>query len=540
MLKLHLLFVICICTICTLSTNLFAQVDTAWTRIYNGPSDNIDIANSLAIDGQGNVYVAGESDGIGTGPDYLTIKNNASGDTIWTRRYCGPVNSSDHANAIAVDLLGNVYVTGGSDNDFVTIKYNSNGEILWFNRYDGPANLGDAASHIALDNSGNVYVAGTSYATGVNFDYATIKYNSAGTEQWAQRYDGPGNSGDNLRDLKVDVQGNIYITGYSMGVGTAEDCATIKYNTNGDTVWVRRYCRPGFVSDVANALTLDTQGNVYVTGSGGGFVTIKYNSIGDTGWVRHYNRPGTTSNFSYGLAVDADGNVYVTGQTVSSDNSEDYTTVKYNSLGDTVWTRIYYCQPGSFDDCASDIALDNSGNVYVTGYSAENYIYGWATLKYSPAGVQQWAIRYDGPGSGDDCPCDLVLDEQGNVYVTGYTRRTFSNTTTDYATVKYVQTGAIEENEIGVANSNCAKTSGVEIFPNPAKNYFTIRLPQTLKQVQGDNCVIKIFDVTGKIVQRISGLGVGDWRISLDGIKNGIYFVKADNINQVTKLIVTK
>jgi hypothetical protein len=107
----------------------------------------------------------------------------------WVRRYNGPGDSTDVANALAVDNSGNVYVTGGSRGsgtyyDYATIKYNSAGKVLWVRRYNGPGNSLDVAAALAVDNSGNVYVTGVSYGSGTSRDYATIKYNpDGGTEE---------------------------------------------------------------------------------------------------------------------------------------------------------------------------------------------------------------------------------------------------------------------------------------------------------------------------------------------------------------------
>jgi len=136
---------------------------------------------------------------------------------------------------IEIDNSGNVYVTGhsqgnGTDFDITTIKYSSNGIQLWLARYNGPANGYDRATKLKLDAAGNVYVTGYSMGNGTNSDYATIKYNSGGVQQWAMRYNGTGNSEDYALDLAVDNSNNVYVTGSSVGNNSDRDYLTIKYS----------------------------------------------------------------------------------------------------------------------------------------------------------------------------------------------------------------------------------------------------------------------------------------------------------------------
>src|SRR5438093_13547788 len=164
----------------------------------------------------------------------------------WVRRYTsGNDPEFAFANAVAVDDSGNVYVTGSSYGpnglpDYATVKYSSSGDTLWVQRYNGPADNWDGATEIALDASGNVYVAGQSYGSNY-FDYVTIKYSPSGTEEWVARYDGPANTDDWPNALAVDASGNVYVTGYSIGVGTFYDYATVKYSPSGTQAWVARY-----------------------------------------------------------------------------------------------------------------------------------------------------------------------------------------------------------------------------------------------------------------------------------------------------------
>jgi len=532
-------------------TLLFSQVDTAWVRRYNGPASySNDEVNSLAVDGQGNVYVTGQSTGLNTSLDYATIKYNSNGDTIWVRRYNGPGNGDDMARSLAVDGQGNVYVTGtsicsGTNGDYATIKYNSAGVQQWVQIYNGPGNYFDLATSLAVDGQGNVYITGQSASYESTSDYATIKYNTNGVQQWVQRYDGPvGNYDDWATSLAIDGQGNVYVTGTSCGLDTSfDDYATIKYNTYGVQQWIQRYNEPtAYSSDHANAIAVDGSGNVYVTGSSEGsgtdedYATIKYNSAGVQQWVARYNGPGIDYHYDYAhsLAVDGQGNVYVTGESRGSGTYQDYATIKYNSAGVQQWVQRYNGPAGTGDDCAYALALDGQSNVYVTGTSGGSGTWlDCATIKYNSAGVQQWIQRYNGLGNNYDEAHSIVVDGQGNVYVTGWSMGIATNGY-DYATVKYVQTGAIEENHHPLS----ANRNTLEVYPNPAKAYFTVR---STPNTQGS--MLHIFDVTGKVVKEFRSdvaSAPSTLRVTLDGIMNGIYFIKVGNEMVKEKLVVTR
>ncbi len=509
-------------------------VDTAWVRRYNGPGNSADLARAIAVDGVGNVYVTGSSAGSGTSADYATIKYNSAGDTVWTRRCNGQGNSNDEASAIAVDDAGNVYVTGCSydastEFDYMTIKYNSAGDTVWTRRYNGPGNGIDLARAITVDAAYNVYTTGYSYDSSTSWDYTTIKYSSAGLEQWVRRYNGPGNDDDYAQSIAVDGLAYVYVTGSSAGSGTSADYATIKYNSAGDTVWVRRYNGPGNGHDQVNAMAIDGSGNIYVTGvsydssTGYDFATIKYNSAGDTVWVRRYNGPGNSGDWANAIAVDGSGNTHITGWSYNSSTGDDYVTLKCNSVGETLWVRRYN-GPGNDADAAYAVAIDGSGSVYVTG---ESYDSGtgqdYATIMYNSTGVEQWVARYG--GRGWDAASAIALDGRGNVYVTGFGYD--STTSHDYATIKYVQTGGIEENS-PVRPS--ARSISISPLSNPTrKPVFLYNLPYGNSQA-----TITIYDCLGNIVKTVqlsnsTSEGMFIWnKCDRAGkkISSGVYFVK--------------
>src|SRR5215831_1316707 len=436
----------------TLKPKSLSGVQQQWVAMYNG-GFGADIAYAIAVDGSGNVYVTGFSVGPGicglVCNDYATIKYDASGNQQWVARYNGPANDDDHAAAIAVDTSGNVYVTGSSigtawpDYDIATVKYDSSGNQLWVARYNGAPGDFDFGFAIAVDDSGNVYVTGASVGSGTLEDYATVKYDSSGNQQWVARYNGPGNGEDEAVGIAVDTSGNVYVTGFSAGSGTGDDYATIKYDSSGQQQWVARYNGPGNGGDDAAAIAIDASGNVYVTGTSGGSgtgpdcATIKYDTSGQEQWVARYNGPGNEDDYGTAIAVDASGNVYVTGYGVGAGTGYDYATIKYDTSGNQLWVARYN-GPANVLDIASAIALDASGNVYVTGWSVGSG-YDYATVKYDSSGQEQWVVRYDGPASLDDQAYAVVVDASGNVYVTGDSTVDPITLRTDYATIKYSQ-----------------------------------------------------------------------------------------------------
>jgi len=373
----------------------------------------------------------------------------------WVARYNGPGNSDDYAKSMAVDASGNVYVTGYSSGqtssyDYATAKYGPDGNLLWIVRYDGPGHYHDQAAAIAVDADGNVYVAGHSYGAGATSDYAIVKYNSNGLEQWVARYNGPGNGNDIVYAMAVDASGYVYVTGESEGVSSRRDYATIKYDRNGREQWVARYDGPGSYHDSARAIAVDAAGNVYVTGYGYSnsssredYATVKYDSRGRQLWVALYAGPSSPPNSAYdvavAVAVDAAGHVYVTGYSDGTGTSYDYATIKYDAGGTPEWVARYDGSRSNFD-YANALALDAAGNVYVTGYS-QNQGTGqdYATVKYDPAGNELWVATFDGWWSQNDRARDIKVDGRGYVYVTGYSYNYSSQY--DCVTIRYDRAG---------------------------------------------------------------------------------------------------
>ena len=536
---------------------VFAQsVDTAWVRSYNGPGNDDDRARAMVVDDSGRIYVTGYCEGTEGNPDLATIKYLPNGDTAWVRTYNGPGNHVDWAHAVAIDASYNVYVTGksydsGTSFDYVTIKYTPEGDTAWLRRYNGPGDGTDDAYAIAVSDSGYIYVTGSSRGDGTNADYATIKYNPNGDTVWVRRYNGPENYIDYGRAIAVDGSNNVVVTGTSYDTAGHLDYVTIKYAPNGDTLWLRRYKGPGDDYDEAWAIAVDSIGNAYVTGysTGSGtsqdYATIRYYPNGDTAWVRRYNGPANGTDYAKAIAVDDSGFVYVTGYSDSTGTYQDYATIKYDSSGNEVWVRRYdYGVSGSDQPYA--IAVDGSNNVYITGMSGGGGATGfdYATIKYHSNGDTAWVMRYNGPANGSDYGQAIAVDDSGNVYVTGYSEG--SGTGDDYCTIKYVQTPSGVKDETG-DRERPSEFDLSQNYPNPFNP--TTKIEFTL--AKSGFVTLQIYDVGGRKVRTLVSeeLSSGYKSVLWDGkneagkdVASGVYFyqLKIGDFSEPKKMLLLK
>jgi len=319
------------------------------------------------------------------------------------------------------------------------------GVPLWTNRYSGPAHRYDGASAVALDGSGNVFVTGASQGVGFS-EYMTIAYSGAGLALWTNRYKETGDIGDYAYAVAVDASGNVFVTGVALdNSGVKFDFATIAYSGAGIPLWTNRYNGPGNDRDAAYALAVDGSGNVFVTGESVGsgsskdYATVAYSGAGVPLWTNRYNGPGNGFDIARAVAVDSSGNVFVTGDSDGGGGYTDYATIAYSGAGVPLWTNRYN-GPGNGGDYANAVAVDGSGNVFVTGYSdGSGGNSDYATIAYSGSGVPLWTNRYNGPGDDFAIARAVAVDGNGNVFVTGDSHG--GDFSSDYATVAYSGAG---------------------------------------------------------------------------------------------------
>ena len=506
------------------------QINLYWDVRFNGTANYYDEGRNIITDNPGNIYVTGFSYNLGSFEDITTIKYNSAGVPLWTALYNGSGNSIDKASFIAADNAGNVYVSGyttgsGSSFDYATVKYNSAGVQQWAEVYNGPGNAIDYITSMVVDPSGNVYVTGQSYGGFITqYDIATIKYNSDGVQQWISRFDGSGSSNDIGSSLFTDNSGNVIVVGQSFESNSGSyDYITIKYNSSGDQIRISYYDGPGNGIDVATAVKSDNAGNIYVTGYSRGtssqydIATVKYNSEGVEQWVSRHNGAANGNDGATGLVTDNDGNVFVTGYSGISGSNYDIAVLKYDSNGIRQWLRSYNGTANQNDSSAS-IAIDNQGNICVAGFcNSTGTSKDFVTIKYNTNGIQEWLAVYNGSVNEDDVAYSTAFDQNGDVFVTGKT--TVPGSTTDILTLKYSTVSGIDP----VNNTPVNGFRLYDNYPNPFNPSTTIKFEIPDKSF----VTLKIFDVNGRVVaepvKETLQAGLYEYKFKAEDLPSGVY-----------------
>ncbi len=357
-----------------------------WARTKDGGAGGNDTVNAVAVDGSGNVYVTGKSLQSGMGSNFQLVKYTSGGLLAFQFNYNTSGNNDDIANALAVNVSGEIFLAGqtvaqgSTSSTWLTTKYTAGG-LSWANTFSGAGAGLDQAKAVVADPGGAIYVSGYATDTTGHFGYATVKYSSTGTQLWVNKFKDSTNGDDLVQSMALDGDGNTYLTGIATSAGGSFDYATIKISSGGQTLWTNIYDGPGHSDDEAVAVALDVDENVYVTGTsigaGGkyGYVTIKYTSLGVPVWTNFFNGIGNRGGQASGLAVDSSGNAYVTGSSFGGLRPDEFVTIKYATRGAPIWTNLYG------GGTSASVAADINGNAYVTGNTGGVI----ATIEYAAA-----------------------------------------------------------------------------------------------------------------------------------------------------------
>jgi hypothetical protein len=224
--------------------------------------------------------------------------------------------------------------------------------------------------------------------------------------------------------------------------------------------------------DYGNDIKVDANGNVYVlataefAGTGLDMALVKYNRFGVVQWMYKWNSDLNANDYAVALAVDASGNSFVTGYTGGEGPSTDFITFKVNATGNILWAKTV---DGAFggDDFPSAIATDSQGNIAVTGVvGTAGFGTDYMTVKYDTTGSELWKRTYSGPGDNSDEARSVAIDGSDNVIVTGRTLN--GGNYYDYGTIKYSPTGT--QQWVRTYNSVDSSDAAVKVLVDGADN----------------------------------------------------------------------
>ena len=359
-----------------------------WTGVKQFGTTAPDSGISIALDGKGNVYVAGYTLGnfdgyVNPGTfDAFLVQYDASGNRRWTRQV-GSADTDIHYE-VTVDKNGDVIVVGTTSGapaepcvvgNVMLAKYDVEGNEIWARRYDGGACL-DAGYSVAVDSNRSIYITGYTFVNPERFDVILVKFDRDGNFLWNRQF---GEEGQSIGSgVAVDGSGNVYVTGQTGGPLDGQfhagdyDMFLVKYDSSGNRIWTRLLGTDG--SEAGFSVAVGGNGNSYVAGytdraldgnthfgSGDWFIAC-YDATGNKLWTRQF---GTEGEDIAGSIALQDNHVYMTGTGYANDElMTEVFVFKYDTQGNQEWTRQLRTREGAY---GNGIAVDKKGFAFVTG-----------------------------------------------------------------------------------------------------------------------------------------------------------------------------
>jgi hypothetical protein len=515
----------------------------------------------------------------------------------------GGGSSSDYAYSTCVDNAGNVYVTGcykgaGTfDNinltskgllDIFIAKYNSSGTLLWCKTAGGTGN--DEGDRIFVTADGSVYVAGTIIGS-ATFDWIVAvvnggafagedlfltKLNSQGEFQWVKTFGSP--SQDWIDDVTL-LDNNFYFTGHYYGTftagsiilnpaGTSGGYFFMRTDIDGNPVWGKNTGGVSRISSGSNRLIVAgvfggtaNFGNVTLTSNGPNDLYMgAYDLSGNQLWVKQFGGSGSENMRSIYYDRNSDkihwAGCFQNTMTMGSSNlvssgQYDIFVSKFDSDGNNIWAKK---AGGANYDFANCTAVDDLGNMYISGYCMETSTFGTTNIvsagqgdayiaKYNTNGDFQWVKS--GGGSGQDNGMSLIINPAGGLYLAGF----FENSATF---------GSISLSSYGVGDAMLIKITDVTSVQNENTIIKSFKLYQNYPnpfnpstEISFDvskpgNVTLKVSDVSGKEVAELvnSSMNTGSYKVTFDAsqLSGGIYFytLKTPEGVDTKKMILVK
>ena len=528
------------------------------------------------------------------------MKYNDTGDLQWTQYHQAGGDSSVNGRAVAISPWGDAFVVGdhglGFASDMVVLKYSSFSSQEWNRSAGGSGEFFGFVKEAAFDGDGNTYIVGPAVDSNGDVDIVTTKMNSLGSVEWTAVYDSPEGLSDRPVDLVIDSQGSCYILAWTTHGEETHGHNLIKYDHEGLELW-----NMALGEQTAWALAIDVSGDIFVGNHG----VTRFDSFGTEQWHHHSpsevlslepdneggiyattrNEVGRDSLKRFDpqgsllwsasspvddIAIDDSGNAYTVGGYVYS--TYYGVSAKFSPDGRVEWVMLKggreimvsstsvvvggremlsSLTPGGGEDWSNrfpsqswtlfDFVVDQGGNIYATGFSAD---YGISidgdlqTIKYDQFGNRLWLVKYSGNPSVGHLLGSSGLDSASNLYIV------WDDQWSDFGTVpvvlKYTPGRVVASVDEG--QTNIEQFVLHQNFPNPFNPSTMIRFNLPTEQ----HVDLKVFDILGREVAVVidQNMVAGRHEAMFDGssLSSGVYFYRltaGENI-AVRKFILMK
>lgn len=489
---------------------------------------------------------------------FLAFSGFSASAQSWVWAKSTPMTSANRYGRTTTDASGNVIASWGAS----LAKYNSAGTLLW--KKDATSGFACEALDACTDAAGNIYVAG-SYTTSVTLGTTTLS-NSGGEDAFVAKFDASGNvlwacgaggaDNESAASVATDAWGNVYIagrySGHGLSLGSSSLPATTgwntffaKYSSAGSVKWARAIS-DGMVCG-ANAIATDNSGNILLAGEFSaltmdiGPITLtntafyssniylaKFDTSGSVLWA---TSAGSDQNDNVSdIAVDPLGNSYIVGafrgrnmfigsMRLSSGPEDQFIrfAISYDASGEPRWAKAV--QGDHCSDIVPTTAVDNAGNMYITGIYNYSFKFGSTTLtsrfedwkvfvaKYSTTGAEQWAISVasEGEGSADG----IAIDNTGRLYING-----FGTPGDPFSANVGLYVGRLGQ-VTGLAGPGTAGAN-ISVYPNPSTDIVNVTM-------NGKACdAVYVTDATGRAVKTVYDSPT----IDMAGMVPGVYTLR--------------
>jgi hypothetical protein len=407
--------------------NIDQNGNLRWRSTVSTPGNFQDRLTALEIDPGGNLFLAGWTSN--TEMDFMIAKFDANGVEQW-RRSAGLTGSNNFVRSIAADGMGGAVVTGKDVSTgvqrWLTIRYDATGTEVWrTSALPHPGGYGEPMS-IAFATNGDVYAAGGSYDSMSSLNSSVlIKYDTMGNEVWRRLKTA---SLMNLTEIAVAVgvapNNDIVVTGQSHGVSSIYDFRTVRYKPNGDEVFGTRTDLPGNSNDVPLTLFVGPDSNIVIGGNTdpdfgtNDFLIVKLDGSGQQMWRANEGDDDRQSALLSLIDVDSSGNALIAARPLVGQMT-GYLLTKVDPTGGTLWR--FTANSGQLNG----FRLSEAGSAFLVGSGAvvSNGTFGdgFDVIKVNSAGEQQWRTTYPVQQNGAvDGATAIGFDSIGNIFVTGY------------------------------------------------------------------------------------------------------------------------